>query len=106
SRPTNIHEQPSPPPFPYTTLFRSMLGKTKALKHIRKYAVVGGPSWVKAMIAIFRPFFSMEMNYFELEEVASAWEWIGARPLPGRSEEHTSELQSREKLVCRLLLEK
>src|SRR5690606_41552149 len=30
------------------------------------------------------------------------------RPLPGRSrsEEHTSELQSREKLVCRLLLEK
>src|SRR5690606_41576037 len=29
------------------------------------------------------------------------------RPLarPGRSEEHTSELQSRENLVCRLLLE-
>src|SRR5690606_41503646 len=26
--------------------------------------------------------------------------------LGGRSEEHTSELQSREKLVCRLLLEK
>src|SRR5690606_41328239 len=26
--------------------------------------------------------------------------------LVGRSEEHTSELQSREKLVCRLLLEK
>src|SRR5436309_10878602 len=30
------------------------------------------------------------------------------RPVPehGRSEEHTSELQSRENLVCRLLLEK
>src|SRR6266700_5035797 len=27
-------------------------------------------------------------------------------PLPFRSEEHTSELQSRENLVCRLLLEK
>src|SRR5215475_15034083 len=27
-------------------------------------------------------------------------------PLVARSEEHTSELQSREKLVCRLLLEK
>src|SRR5215475_1089173 len=27
------------------------------------------------------------------------------RPQPGRSEEHTSELQSRENLVCRLLLE-
>src|SRR2546422_7413034 len=28
------------------------------------------------------------------------------RDLPGRSEEHTSELQSRLHLVCRLLLEK
>src|SRR5699024_11515443 len=38
--------------------------------------------------------------------------WVGtdacsrARSLPGRSEEHTSELQSRFDLVCRLLLEK
>src|SRR6266700_6669554 len=33
---------------------------------------------------------------------------IGNRPAPScsRSEEHTSELQSRENLVCRLLLEK
>src|SRR5690606_41627299 len=30
----------------------------------------------------------------------------GVGPKRGRSEEHTSELQSREKLVCRLLLEK
>src|SRR5436309_3740815 len=48
-----------------------------------------------------------------------AWKWIrlGYRVLPRsrpklphcsgwRSEEHTSELQSRENLVCRLLLEK
>src|SRR2546422_4549547 len=40
-----------------------------------------------------------------------SWEWrrswagILGRP-PGRSEEHTSELQSRLHLVCRLLLEK
>src|SRR6266511_6409341 len=40
--------------------------------------------------------------------------WSASRPWPastsspsgGRSEEHTSELQSRENLVCRLLLEK
>src|SRR5690606_42129162 len=31
---------------------------------------------------------------------------IAASPHPARSEEHTSELQSRENLVCRLLLEK
>src|SRR6478752_8253709 len=30
----------------------------------------------------------------------------GSRPSPPRSEEHTSELQSRLHLVCRLLLEK
>src|SRR5215475_12383391 len=33
-------------------------------------------------------------------------EAIGGRPQFDRSEEHTSELQSRENLVCRLLLEK
>src|SRR5690606_39516229 len=32
--------------------------------------------------------------------------FIGQRPMKDRSEEHTSELQSRENLVCRLLLEK
>src|SRR5437870_8688529 len=32
--------------------------------------------------------------------------WKRLRPAPMRSEEHTSELQSRGHLVCRLLLEK
>src|SRR5690606_40050229 len=32
--------------------------------------------------------------------------FLNSLPLFGRSEEHTSELQSRENLVCRLLLEK
>src|SRR5690606_26963951 len=45
------------------------------------------------------------------EEVVSTalggdWEWRGIRKPMRRSEEHTSELQSRENLVCRLLLEK
>src|SRR5436309_6007572 len=36
-----------------------------------------------------------------------AWRWASAMASrPARSEEHTSELQSRENLVCRLLLEK
>src|SRR3712207_8324282 len=34
------------------------------------------------------------------------WLWIGSTTGKGRSEEHTSELQSRQYLVCRLLLEK
>src|SRR5690606_40924557 len=34
------------------------------------------------------------------------WSILSACPRVDRSEEHTSELQSRENLVCRLLLEK
>src|SRR5690606_23862727 len=34
------------------------------------------------------------------------WWWVLLASVVVRSEEHTSELQSREKLVCRLLLEK
>src|SRR5690606_3857550 len=42
------------------------------------------------------PIIHMNIRYFELNEQLR---WFG------RSEEHTSELQSRENLVCRLLLE-
>src|SRR2546429_5026078 len=37
---------------------------------------------------------------------ARSWTTRRSRPSPRRSEEHTSELQSRLHLVCRLLLEK
>src|SRR5690606_40257306 len=46
------------------------------------------------------------------EEIPLGWRetvvmwWSGMRGVASRSEEHTSELQSRENLVCRLLLEK
>src|SRR2546422_3868053 len=35
-----------------------------------------------------------------------SWMWTPVNVSPARSEEHTSELQSRLHLVCRLLLEK
>src|SRR3712207_7028115 len=38
--------------------------------------------------------------------IASSLAAVLSVPLPSRSEEHTSELQSRQYLVCRLLLEK
>src|SRR2546425_5363210 len=41
----------------------------------------------------------------DLEDAAQAWRLLGAK-VGGRSEEHTSELQSLAYLVCRLLLEK
>jgi len=62
---------------------QTFLKKAKALKHIRKYAVVGGPGWMQAMIGIAKPFLSIEMKHFELDEADAAWEWIGTKPLPG-----------------------
>src|SRR5258708_40070967 len=38
--------------------------------------------------------------------VRAAWKRYAPRRAPARSEEHTSELQSPDHLVCRLLLEK
>src|SRR5438034_4505290 len=37
---------------------------------------------------------------------SAATGWLGRNTFVGRSEEHTSELQSHSDLVCRLLLEK
>src|SRR2546421_7055802 len=77
-----IRRPPRSTLFPYTTLFRSM------------------PE--KAFIAMLNSFWHRRVPM-----VSSPVSTIGApRTLQDRSEEHTSELQSRSDLVCRLLLEK
>src|SRR5690606_42087018 len=89
-----LRPPPRSPLFPYTTLFRS--SRPPVLPHerrlrgdvadrrtaVRPRELPGGGTGVRA--------------------VAGG----AARPRAARSEEHTSELQSRENLVCRLLLEK
>src|SRR5207253_9630492 len=92
----------SPPPpsstlFPYTTLFRSA-----RLEETAKLA------WPKAKLLILSfphnpTTMCVDRGFFE-KVVAFARE--GEDQELGRSEEHTSELQSRGHLVCRLLLEK
>src|SRR5690625_3878324 len=56
----------------------------------------GGDGWVTAL------------ELLRHGQPACVWELNAGRqlPAPARSEEHTSELQSRGHLVCRLLLEK
>src|SRR5688572_32107972 len=77
--------------FPYTTLFRSLLGfrELDVLGIVELALVVAeevlGPLGLEAVAVL------------EVDDVAQ---------LPERSEEHTSELQSQSNLVCRLLLEK
>jgi hypothetical protein len=62
----------------------ALLGRSHAIKHIRRYAVIAGPGWMAAVISLFKPFFSLEMKHFDAEEEPEAWEWIGVQEIPAR----------------------
>src|SRR3712207_7521148 len=93
-----IRRPPRSTLFPYTTLFRSLL------------ALVASSPY---------QFFWSRLAWDQMVNVCASW-MVVLLCLPGplgrwrllllglaiRSEEHTSELQSRQYLVCRLLLEK
>src|SRR3712207_7653325 len=85
-----IRRPPRSTLFPYTTLFRS---------HMRKIGCVT-PKVLSEIISGKLPV--LYCCYFRNQITASACQKSGRC----RSEEHTSELQSRQYLVCRLLLEK
>ena len=51
-------------------------GKLHAIKHMRRYALVGGPSWMANMMAFFNPLFRMEARHFDLDDETAAWTWI------------------------------
>src|SRR2546422_6168700 len=75
-----IRRPPRSTLFPYTTLFRSKSAASKTARRRRAFSVIPSSSF---------PLASQTVKALRL-----------------RSEEHTSELQSRLHLVCRLLLEK
>src|SRR3712207_8868210 len=77
--------------FPYTTLFRSKSERTLSPEGC-------GFAYRDSLL-------KQELGRFVVLDVTFALEESG-RSRPVRSEEHTSELQSRKYLVCRLLLEK
>src|SRR5207248_10135664 len=97
SFPSLLPPPPTPPLFPYTTLFRS------DRSHARR-------GWRTA-----RWRSTARTRSIRWRLPPNAWSWSDrtrprdqprARTRPCRSEEHTSELQSPYDLVCRLLLEK
>src|SRR5258708_18858424 len=85
-----IRRPPRSTLFPYTTLFRSF-------QAVQKYE--NGENRLSAgRLAAAAKFLGVPMSFFFQDDV---------EPLAAtRSEEHTSELQSPDHLVCRLLLEK
>src|SRR3712207_7592741 len=94
-----IRRPPRSTLFPYTTLFRSALDAGARVEAVAGAdAVVQEGGHVEAVLA-----------EHELRPVGARRFLQHQRPKrgrAGRSEEHTSELQSRQYLVCRLLLEK
>src|SRR3712207_7102642 len=85
-----IRRPPRSTLFPYTTLFRSYLGIPLTIVTIAGLPVMLGVGIDYAI-----------QMHARVEEEA-----VLDRAEHPRSEEHTSELQSRQYLVCRLLLEK
>src|SRR3712207_8625573 len=90
-----IRRPPRSTLFPYTTLFRSARGLAPDVEP------VVAPMPVRT--DLFQPSTARERD--RLLFVGKLTEQKGLHHLL-RSEEHTSELQSRQYLVCRLLLEK
>src|SRR3712207_7428213 len=89
-----IRRPPRSTLFPYTTLFRSGLGRAHHVGHrtqLRPAARIDHDERVARHVG-FGAVLAQHAN-------------IAIR-IDERSEEHTSELQSRQYLVCRLLLEK
>src|SRR5947209_9870548 len=86
--------------FPYTTLFRSIAFRRCSPWNLWTRHLPNDSSHLSVATA-FGPGSRPPLVDFSPASSASSLEGCG-----GRSEEHTSELQSRQYLVCRLLLEK
>src|SRR3712207_8636256 len=93
-----IRRPPRSTLFPYTTLFRSPVepgGEVRAARKERRQRPEARPrEGLDLAVRVRAAAPHAVQRYAEREHVRS------------RSEEHTSELQSRQYLVCRLLLEK
>jgi hypothetical protein len=55
------------------------------LGRLDRYAVVGGPAWLKAMVGTMNPLFKAELRWFEPDAEDEAWAWLGATPVRERA---------------------
>src|SRR3712207_8586791 len=97
-----IRRPPRSTLFPYTTLFRSHVQPSPEV--VRPWRNVGCvPSNGEQVV---EPARALGGTAGDPVVTDGGGQLEPASPVGGRSEEHTSELQSRQYLVCRLLLEK
>src|SRR5690606_41690517 len=101
-----IPRLPRSPLFPYTTLFRSGFLFFQFLLEQFAIARLGGERFLLAaqeVVVVARP--AGEFRAIQLDdargELLQEGAVMGDEQYAARSEEHTSELQSRENLVCR-----
>src|SRR3712207_8060116 len=98
-----MRRPPRSPLFPYPPLFRSPIPPLTAYS-ASKRGVDGFVVGLRREVARRGVrVHAVSPGFVATEFHARA---LGLHPREGRSEEHTSELQSRQYLVCRLLLEK
>src|SRR5690606_41494829 len=98
-----IRRPPSSTLFPYTTLFRSFISYKGAdaslsadssqFSNLQESGYHRTATEMRNRNSVLQQVYGLDMTYRTSD-------------FQVRSEEHTSELQSRENLVCRLLLEK
>src|SRR3712207_8888016 len=92
-----------PPPFPYPTLFRSFYFSPDRHRQLPPFALTLALLCLLIAAGLWRRIDQLaQFLAGVVRQTAAVFSQIKSR----RSEEHTSELQSRQYLVCRLLLEK
>src|SRR3712207_6931963 len=101
-----IRRPPRSTPFPYTTLFRSLLGRRSGLRHHALLVSLSlcysrlthrlGASDSRIALRLCRGNVGLSLDAHHIGPAH-------VHDVLVRSEEHTSELQSRQYLVCRLL---
>src|SRR5690606_41731016 len=101
-RPSLTRRPPSPPRSPYTTLFRSQFAAATERVTIDRR----DPRLARAADEMSGPAGEHVVGVELGRGLGRHFLDVRPRGEGLRSEEHTSELQSRENLVCRLLLEK
>src|SRR3712207_7278249 len=96
-----IRRPPRSTLFPYTTLFRSIRDVPQVVERDRDAAPVAQLSLQRQALRVARA-----RGPVVAPVIRDVPQVVQGHGDAARSEEHTSELQSRQYLVCRLLLEK